>query len=91
MRSVDRYIDVQHPDGTCEEGPSYFGHAGANLIKFLDLLDRATDGHVNIFSNEKSKHRTLHPPGQHPQPVFCEFLGCSRQVFRQSGCCLSIW
>ena len=56
MRSVDRYIDVQHTDGACEEGPSYFGHAGANLIKFLDLLDRATGGKVNIFSNEKIKN-----------------------------------
>lgn len=56
MRSVDYYIDVQNPDGACEEGPSYFGHAGANLIKFLDLLDRATGGKVNIFSNEKIKN-----------------------------------
>lgn len=56
MSSVDYYIDVQHPDGACEEGPSYFGHAGANLIKFLDMLDRATAGHVNIFSNEKIKN-----------------------------------
>ena len=53
MRSVDRYIDVQHEDGACEEGPTYWGHAGANLVKFLDLLYRITDGSINIFNQEK--------------------------------------
>lgn len=56
MRSTDRYIDVQHMDGVCEEGPAYFGHAGANLIKFLDLLERSTGGKVDIFFNEKIKN-----------------------------------
>ena len=56
MRSADFFIDVQKEDGACEEGPTYFGHAGANLIKFLDLVERATDGNVNIYSKEKIKN-----------------------------------
>lgn len=53
IRSVDFFIDGQHQDGSCDEGPSYFGHAGANLVKFLGILDRATNGYINIFDDEK--------------------------------------
>ena len=53
MLSVDCYIDQQYRDGACDEGPTYFDHAGANLLKFLDLLYRATEGDVCIFDNEK--------------------------------------
>lgn len=86
MRSVDRYIDVQHPDGTCEEGPSYFGHAGANLIKFLDLLDRATDGHVNIFFNGKIKNigRYIRRANIHNQ-YFVNFSDAAAKCFVSPG------
>lgn len=86
MRSADCYIDVQHPDGACEEGPSYFGHAGANLIKFLDLLDRATGGKVNIFSNEKIQNigRYIRRVNIHDR-YFVNFSDASAKCFVSPG------
>lgn len=86
MRSVDRYIDVQHVDDACEEGPSYFGHAGANLIKFLDLLERATGGRINIFSYEKIQNigRYIRRVNIHNQ-FFVNFSDAAARCFVSPG------
>lgn len=86
MRSVDCFIDVQHLDGTCEEGPSYFGHAGANLIKFLDLLARSTGGKVDIFSNEKIQNlgRYIRRVNIHNQ-YFVNFSDAASRCFVSPG------
>ncbi|MCD6355506.1 MAG: heparinase II/III family protein, partial [Prolixibacteraceae bacterium] len=39
-------------DGGCDEGPSYWGRAGASLFQNLDLLKRATKGKFNVFNNQ---------------------------------------
>lgn len=54
--SADRFIDCMPEDGASEEGPTYWGHAGANLIKYLDLMYRATDGALNVYSIEKVRN-----------------------------------
>ncbi len=53
IRSVDYFIATYHPDGACEEGPSYWGHAGANLYKYLELLHQVVRSEVNPFATEK--------------------------------------
>ena len=52
IRSVDRFIDGYQADGACDEGPTYWGHAGANFFKCLDLFSRITGGEVDIFGEE---------------------------------------
>ena len=54
--SADRFIDCMPEDGASEEGPTYWGHAGANLIKFLDLMYRATGGAMNVYDVEKVRN-----------------------------------
>lgn len=50
MTVVDHFID-QHPaDGGCDEGPGYWGRAGASLFDALDLLHSASNGVVDCFS-----------------------------------------
>ncbi|MEO5683241.1 MAG: heparinase II/III family protein [Chitinophagaceae bacterium] len=51
MRSADKFINYYKADGGCEEGPSYWSHAGGMLFNYLDLLLQATGGKVNIFGN----------------------------------------
>jgi len=49
MRSLDQFIDPYPSDGGCDEGPSYWGRAGASLFDCLELLHSATAGAVDVF------------------------------------------
>lgn len=51
MRSVDQFLNYTKPDGACEEGPSYWGHAAGKLYDYLSLLYKITGGHVSLFDN----------------------------------------
>ncbi len=48
-RSLDRFVDGYPDDGGCDEGPSYWGRAGASLFEALELLRSATGGRVDVF------------------------------------------
>ena len=49
MRSVDQFINYVKPDGACEEGPSYWGHAAGKLHDYLKILDLGTNGQISLF------------------------------------------
>jgi hypothetical protein len=49
IRSLDRFLDAYHPDGGCDEGPGYWGHAGGSLFECLDLLHSASNGRIDFF------------------------------------------
>lgn len=49
MRSIDRFIDPYPRDGGCDEGPGYWGRAGASLFDCLELLRSATDGRIDVY------------------------------------------
>lgn len=46
---LDNFINFYQEDGGCDEGPSYWSHAGGDFFKNLDLLHNATNGSVNIY------------------------------------------
>lgn len=50
MQSVDQFINFNHEDGACAEGPSYWGVAAGKMFDYLDLLSLATGGKISIFS-----------------------------------------
>lgn len=56
MQSVDRFLNYVHADGACEEGPSYWGHAGGKLFDYLNLLSEITGGKVSLFSHPMIKN-----------------------------------
>ena len=56
VRSLDVFINEYPNDGGCDEGPSYWGRAGASLYQNLDLLKRATNGKFNVFDNQLIKN-----------------------------------
>jgi hypothetical protein len=49
VRSLDRFIDAYPDDGGCDEGPSYWGRAGASLFEALELLHPASGGRVDVY------------------------------------------
>ena len=48
-RSLDRFLDAYPDDGGCDEGPSYWGRAGASLFEWLELLHAATGGRLDVY------------------------------------------
>ena len=52
MKSVDLFYNAYPDDGACDEGPSYWGAAGARAFEYLELLNIATNGYVNIFNEQ---------------------------------------
>lgn len=53
---LDNFTQLYHPDGGCDEGPSYWGAAGGALVDALMLLDRLTGGYVNLFDDPLVKN-----------------------------------
>lgn len=56
IKSLDQFINVYPNDGGCDEGPSYWGRAGASLYQCLDLLKRATNGKFDVYDNQLVKN-----------------------------------
>lgn len=54
--SLDNFLNGYSDDGGCDEGPSYWGAAGALLYESLDLLKKATDGKFDVFDNQLVKN-----------------------------------
>ncbi|WP_135551270.1 heparinase II/III domain-containing protein [Paenibacillus cymbidii] len=50
LRSLDEYIRRFPADGCCDEGPMYWGGAGGALMRALELMQRATNGRLNVFA-----------------------------------------
>lgn len=49
MRALDNFIDPYPADGGCDEGPNYWGRAGASLFDNLELLRAATGGWIDLY------------------------------------------
>lgn len=49
LRSLDNFLAVYHPDGGCDEGPSYWNVAGGALFDCLELLHSATAGGLDLY------------------------------------------
>jgi hypothetical protein len=49
MRSIDRFVGPYPADGGCDEGPGYWGRAGASLLDCLELLYSATGGQFDLY------------------------------------------
>ncbi|HAA76298.1 TPA: heparinase [Candidatus Latescibacteria bacterium] len=50
IRCVDQFVDPYPTDGGCDEGPSYWGRAGASLFDCLELLHSATGGAIDAYT-----------------------------------------
>jgi hypothetical protein len=50
LTCLDRFLDGYHDDGGCDEGPSYWGRAGASLFDCLELLRSASHGAIDFYS-----------------------------------------
>lgn len=51
INSLDKFLNGYSDDGGCDEGPSYWGKAGALLFESLDVLKVATNGEFDVFDD----------------------------------------
>jgi hypothetical protein len=49
LRCLDNFLNSYADDGGCDEGPGYWGRAGASLFDCLELLHAASGGTLNAF------------------------------------------
>jgi len=50
LRSLDGFLKFHPVDGSCDEGPGYWGRAGGSLLDCLDLLHSATGGKLDVYA-----------------------------------------
>ena len=48
-RSLDHFFDAYEDDGGCDEGPGYWGRAGASLFDCLEWFYSASDGALDVY------------------------------------------
>ncbi len=51
IASLDCFIGPYPTDGGCDEGPSYWGRAGASLLDCLELLYSASDRRITLYDD----------------------------------------
>jgi hypothetical protein len=52
INSLDKFLNGYSDDGGCDEGPSYWGAAGALLYESLAVLKESTGGKFDVFDNQ---------------------------------------
>lgn len=56
MSELEIFYAHYAPDGGCNEGPHYWGHAGGSFFENLYLLKLASHGKIDFFGDEKVKN-----------------------------------
>ena len=51
INSLDKFLNGYFDDGGCDEGPSYWGAAGALLYESLAMLKNATNGKFDVYED----------------------------------------
>ena len=56
IKHLDNFINCYAPDGGCDEGPGYWGAAGASLFDCLELIEDLSGGRISIYDSELVKN-----------------------------------
>lgn len=48
---LDNFMNWYHDDGGCDEGPAYWGAAGASLFDCLELIEDLSGGKISIYTD----------------------------------------
>lgn len=56
MSYLDNFLECYDNDGGCDEGPAYWGAAGASLFDCLELIEDISGGQISIYDSELVKN-----------------------------------
>ncbi|MBQ8074264.1 MAG: heparinase II/III family protein [Clostridia bacterium] len=74
---LDRWLDVVPEDGGCDEGTGYWNMAGGALLDCLEILERATDGRVSLWKEDKIRNILAFPArAEIGRGYFLNFADC---------------
>ena len=51
LSSIDKFLNGYSDDGGCDEGPSYWGAAGALLYESLEIMKNVSGGKYDVFDD----------------------------------------
>ena len=51
MHYLDNFTSYYPEDGSCDEGPAYWGAAPANLFDALEILEDMSGGKINVYNH----------------------------------------
>lgn len=81
IRSLDVFLNSYPDDGGCNEGPSYWGAAGAQLFKSLEILQKLTAGRLDVFDHPLVQNMgTYIYKAYIHQPYFINFADADAQT-----------
>ncbi len=52
LNVIDNFVDIYGIDGSCDEGTTYWSHAGASLFDCLEILYDISGGKINVYDQE---------------------------------------
>lgn len=86
MYSVDQFINYNHNDGGCEEGPAYWSHAGGKLFDVLNIFHVISNGKINIYSEPVIKNMGNYIAKAYiADPYFINFADASSQIHTRAA------
>ena len=56
LEALDNFTKGYHDDGGCDEGPAYWGAAGASLFDCLELIEDLSGGKINVYDSALVKN-----------------------------------
>ena len=86
VRSTDIFLGSYAEDGGCDEGPGYFGVAGASLLDFVEELSFATNNEIDIHHWEIIKNMACYIYRVYiGKSFFVNFADAHAQIHTPSG------
>ena len=83
MECMDSFVNCYNPDGGCNEGPSYWSHAGGALFMALELIYDMTGGEADYFGEEIIFNMMDYIRKVHLQDYrYANFADCDAQLYR---------
>mgnify|MGYP003300894751 CR=1 FL=1 len=68
---INKYYSHYPLDGGCDEGVTYWGVAGGNLIAYADCIKRLTGGKLELTTDQKVKNTARFTVNMYNAPKFC--------------------
>lgn len=79
---LDSFVDCYNPDGGCNEGPGYWGHAGGALFIALELIYDMTGGAADYFGEEIIRNMMDYIRKVHLQDFrYANFADCAVELY----------
>ncbi len=86
LECLDRFLNIYADDGGCDEGPTYWTRAGGSLLDCLELLQLATEGHINGFANARIREIGRYIMRAHIQgPYYVNFADAAAKASPEPG------